>query len=81
MKGKFKIVYVLVFACMCVPCVDIWCLQRPEEDVRSPEVRVCKATCKCGELNSGPLEEQEVLLTAEPSPQPLVETHLYKISD
>ncbi|KAM7331959.1 hypothetical protein ACRRTK_008667 [Alexandromys fortis] len=27
--------------------------------------------CGCWELNSGPLEEQPVLLTAEPSLQPL----------
>jgi len=31
----------------------------------------CEASCVCWELNSGPLEEQSVLLTAEPSLQPL----------
>jgi hypothetical protein len=30
----------------------------------------CKPPCGCWELNSGPLEEQSVLLTAEPSLQP-----------
>ena len=32
----------------------------------------CEPSCGCWELNSGPLEEQPVLLTAEPSlsPQP-----------
>jgi hypothetical protein len=30
----------------------------------------CEAPCGCWELNSGPLEEQSVLLTAEPSLQP-----------
>jgi hypothetical protein len=30
----------------------------------------CKPPCGCWELNSGPLEEQSVLLTAEPSHQP-----------
>ena len=31
----------------------------------------CEPPCGCWELNSGPLEEQSVLLTAEPSLQPL----------
>ena len=30
----------------------------------------CEPSCCCWELNSGPLEEQSVLLTAEPSLQP-----------
>jgi hypothetical protein len=32
----------------------------------------CEPPCGCWELNSGPLEEQSVLLTAEPSLQPRV---------
>ena len=31
----------------------------------------CEPPCGCWELNSGPLEEQAMLLTAEPSLQPL----------
>jgi hypothetical protein len=31
----------------------------------------CEPPCGCWELNSGPLEEQSMLLTAEPSLQPL----------
>ncbi|KAM7326927.1 hypothetical protein ACRRTK_013294 [Alexandromys fortis] len=31
----------------------------------------CEPPCGCWELNSGPLEEQSVLLTSEPSLQPL----------
>jgi hypothetical protein len=31
----------------------------------------CEPPCGCWELNSGPLEELSVLLTAEPSLQPL----------
>jgi hypothetical protein len=31
----------------------------------------CEPPCGCWDLNSGPLEEQSVLLTAEPSHQPL----------
>jgi hypothetical protein len=30
----------------------------------------CEPPCGCWDLNSGPLEEQSVLLTAEPSLQP-----------
>jgi hypothetical protein len=30
----------------------------------------CESPCGCWELNSGPLEEQSVLLIAEPSLQP-----------
>ena len=44
------------------------------EDIRSPGNRVrddCELSCGCWELNSGPLEEQPVLLTAEPSLQTL----------
>jgi hypothetical protein len=42
------------------------------EDVRFPETGVtdnCQLPCGCWELNLGPLEEQLVLLTAEPSLQ------------
>ena len=34
----------------------------------------CEPPCGCWDLNSGPLEEQSVLLTAEPSLQPLKTT-------
>ena len=45
-----------------------WC-----EGVRSPGTGFsdsCELPCGCWELNPGPLEEQSVLLTAEPSLQP-----------
>jgi hypothetical protein len=32
----------------------------------------CEPPCGCWELNSGPLEEQSVLLTTEPSLQPTI---------
>jgi len=41
----------------------------PEEGVRSI-TDGCEPPCGCWELNSGPLEEQSVLLTTEPSLQP-----------
>jgi hypothetical protein len=37
----------------------------------------CEPPCGCWELNSGPLEEQSVLLTAEPSFQPLLALFIY----
>ena len=40
----------------------------PEEGIRSI-TDGCEPACSCWELNSGPLEEQLVLLTAEPSLQ------------
>ena len=43
------------------------CLRSPENEVTN----VCEPPCKCWELNSSPLEEQPVLLTAKPSLQPL----------
>ena len=36
----------------------------------------CEPPCGCWELNSGPLEEQSVLLTAEPSHQPPIQVSL-----
>jgi hypothetical protein len=39
--------------------------------VSNPITDGCEPTCSCWDLNSGPLEEQSVLLTAEPFVQPL----------
>ena len=48
------------------------CPQRPEEGAGSPGARVtdsCEPPCGGWELNPGPLEEQPVFLTTEPSPR------------
>jgi hypothetical protein len=37
----------------------------------------CEPPCGCWELNSGPLEEQSVLLTAEPLLQPHISDSLF----
>jgi hypothetical protein len=37
-----------------------------------PITNGCEPPCNCWELNSGPLEEQEVFLTTEPSLHPLI---------
>lgn len=53
-------------------CVLVWCLWRPEEGIRSPETEViqsCKFPHGWQEPKSGPLQEKQVPLTAEPSLQ------------
>ena len=59
-----KMIKILMYIIMmqCSACI-------PEE----PDLIIdgCEPPFGCWELNSGPLEEQSVLLTIEPSPQPL----------
>jgi hypothetical protein len=64
------------FACMYF-CSPYACLvfmdSRRTGDRRFPETRVmdgCESVHGCWELNSGPLEEQQVLLTTEQTVQP-----------
>ena len=53
----------------------------PKGQKRAPDLFTdgCEPPCGCWELNSGPLEEQAMLLTTEPSLQPLLQ-HLVLIS-
>lgn len=53
-------------ACMNVDCVHTWCQWRLEEGIMPPEIVVIKATCECWIPNLGLLQEQQVILTAEP---------------
>jgi hypothetical protein len=46
------------------------CLQTHQKRASDPIRDGCEPPCGCWELNSGPLEEQSVLLPAEPSRQP-----------
>jgi len=46
------------------------CFQTHQTRASDPITDGCEPPCGCWELNSGPLEEQSVLLTAEPSLQP-----------
>ena len=58
---------------MCLNTVCLHCLWKPEEDITFPETEItdaCEPLCGCQELNPGPLEEQLVFLTTEPSLQP-----------
>jgi hypothetical protein len=47
------------------------CFQTHQKRASDPITDACEPPCGCWDLNSGPLEEQSVLLTAEPSLQPL----------
>ena len=46
------------------------CLQTPQKRASDLITDGCEPPCSCWELNPGPLEEQSVLLTTEPSLQP-----------
>ena len=73
-----------IFMHMCFACIHVcvrlcaWCLWRPEERALDPiglELQaVVNITCTCGcwQSNLDPLEEQPVLLTAEPALQPML---------
>jgi hypothetical protein len=60
-KDLFNFFYVSVHCCS---------LQRCHKRASDPITDGCEPPCGCWELNSGPLGEQSVLLTAEPSLQP-----------
>ena len=47
------------------------CLQTHQKRALDPIMDGCEPLCGCWDLNSGPSEEQSVLLTAEPSPPPI----------
>ncbi len=48
------------------------CIRDRTTGVSNPITDGCEPPCGCWELNSGPLEEQSVLLTSEPSLQLLL---------
>lgn len=57
---------------LCTACVQ--CPLRPGQDVKTPGSGFtgnCEPLCGCCKLNLGPLREQPVFLTTEPSLQPL----------
>lgn len=60
--------------CVCMCITGIQCLWRSDKNVGSSENRIrddCKAPCGLWEKNAGPLKEQQVLLTTNPSLQTL----------
>ena len=75
--GKHGFLFILIFlgekcVCVCV-CMGVKYPEWPEKDVRSPGAGViCGGKLSYGfwDLNSGPLEKQQVLLTTAPSRLP-----------
>jgi hypothetical protein len=68
----FVLYLYVLFACMSVYHTCPWCLQQPEENASFPGIRVtdgCEPPCGCGKPNLDTLQEQRVLLNAEPSVQ------------
>lgn len=70
----YLLLCVWVFVCICICMYMYVCVWlgpwRPEEDVRYPRTGVIddyKLLYGCWELNQGPLQEQPLLLTFEPS--------------
>lgn len=64
-------------------CLHAWCLQRLEGGVESPGTGVidsCKLPCGYQESNSGPIEEQPVLLTVVLSLHPIKEDSKQKLT-
>ena len=67
----FNLFYVyecFAYMYVCVPCVYMIPPRRPEKDIKYPGTGVtdnCEPPCGCWELNLGPLQEQQVLLTSE----------------
>jgi len=55
-------------------------LQTHQKRASDPITDGCEPPCGCWDLNSGPLEEQSVLLTAEPSLQPISQIYNSKSS-
>jgi hypothetical protein len=53
-------------------------LQTHQKRASDPNTDGCEPPCGYWKLNSGPLEEQSVLLTAEPSLQPLGQTFKHR---
>jgi hypothetical protein len=78
LKHKVKLFLLYDILCMDIlpeyismHCMHMWYLQRLEEGVGFPGTGVTdhyELPCQCSALNLGPLEEQCVLLTTEPSP-------------
>jgi hypothetical protein len=66
---SFKIFKKIYFMCMSTPAASTSACQKRASD---PNVGGYEPPCGCWELNSGPLEEQSMLLPAEPSLQPTI---------
>jgi hypothetical protein len=66
-------IYLLLYM-INVHCVHCSCLQTHQKRMSDLITGDCEPTYGCWDLNSGPLEEQSVLLPTEPFRQPLCAT-------
>jgi len=64
-KSRISSFFKGLFVCLCEYTVAI--LRHNQNKASNPIKDGCEPTSACWELNSGPLEEQSVLLTTEPS--------------
>jgi hypothetical protein len=71
---SFKYIFFLKFSL----CIWVHCsyLQTHQKRASDPITDGCEPPCGCWDLNSGPLEEQSVLLTTGTTLQPY-QTYLY----
>ena len=67
--GCYSFIFLDVFIIIRNYMVAVFRLQ--QKRVSDPVTGGCEPPCGCWDLNSRPLEEQSVLLPAEPSRQPL----------
>jgi hypothetical protein len=70
---SFNLCVGLLPARLSVSHISAWYLQRSEENTEFPETGVTNGfelPCGCWESNLGPLEEQPMLVTTEPSLHP-----------
>ena len=61
LKKIYLLIYFMYTSTLCP------CLQTHQKRASDLTTDGCGPSCGCWELNSGPLEEQSVLLTTEPS--------------
>ena len=71
----------ILFLYICIWWVHCRCLQTHQKRASDPIADGCEPPCGCWELNSGPLEDQSVLLTTEPSLQPPLISYTNSMSE
>lgn len=67
LKSLILFLKIIYFHFMCIGVLPVWGIQSPGTGVTDQ----CELPCVCWKLDLGPVEEQLVFLTCEPSLQPL----------
>jgi hypothetical protein len=72
--------FLCIFSRIYLSILCLWahcsCLQTHQKRASDPITDGCEPPCGCWDLNSGPSEEQSVLLTTEPSLQPSIDVFI-----